>query len=117
MGCHALLQGIFLDPGIKPASLMSPTLASGFFTTSTTWEAPGRHRELHYSYPLCNSSCPVISVVLNPHTALELSGKLSNMQVLRPVSLDLEWSLVLDVYIKAPPYKSKVQLRAWCEPG
>ena len=28
------------DPGIKPASLMSPALASGFFTTSTTWEAP-----------------------------------------------------------------------------
>ena len=27
------------DPGIKPASLMSPALASRFFTTSTTWEA------------------------------------------------------------------------------
>ena len=25
-------------PGIKPASLMSPALAGGFFTTSTTWE-------------------------------------------------------------------------------
>jgi len=30
------------DPGIKPASLMSPALAGGFFTTNTTWEA-------HYS--------------------------------------------------------------------
>ena len=27
------------DPGIKPASLMSPAKAGGFFTTSTTWEA------------------------------------------------------------------------------
>jgi len=27
------------DPGIKPASLASPELASGFFTTGTTWEA------------------------------------------------------------------------------
>ena len=27
------------DPGIKPASLMTPTLAGGFFTTSTAWEA------------------------------------------------------------------------------
>ena len=27
------------DPGIKPASLASPALAGGFFTTSTTWEA------------------------------------------------------------------------------
>ena len=34
MGCHALLQGIFLTQG----SLTSPALAGRFFTTSTTWE-------------------------------------------------------------------------------
>ena len=39
MGCHALLQGIFL---IKLASLMSPVLAGKFFTTSTTSEAHRR---------------------------------------------------------------------------
>ena len=39
VGCHALLQGIFLTQGSNP-SLMSPALAGGFFTTSTTWEAP-----------------------------------------------------------------------------
>ena len=27
------------NPGIKPTSLMSPVLAGGLFTTSTTWEA------------------------------------------------------------------------------
>ena len=27
------------DPGIKPAFLMSPALADGFFTASATWEA------------------------------------------------------------------------------
>ena len=27
------------DPGIEPLSLMSPTLAGRFFTTSATWEA------------------------------------------------------------------------------
>ena len=27
------------DPGIERASLMSPALAGGFFTTSATWEA------------------------------------------------------------------------------
>ena len=27
------------NPGTEPASLMSPSLASGFFTTSMTWEA------------------------------------------------------------------------------
>jgi len=26
------------NPGIKPASLLSPALAGGFFTSSTTWE-------------------------------------------------------------------------------
>ena len=26
------------DPGIKPMSLMSPALASGFFTISTIWD-------------------------------------------------------------------------------
>ena len=28
------------NPGIKPTSLVSPALASGFFTPRTTWEAP-----------------------------------------------------------------------------
>ena len=27
------------DPGIEPVSLQSPTLASGFFTTSATWDS------------------------------------------------------------------------------
>ena len=31
--------GDFSELGIKPASLKSPALASGFFTISTTWEA------------------------------------------------------------------------------
>ena len=28
------------DPGIESASLMSPVLTGGFFTTSSTWESP-----------------------------------------------------------------------------
>ena len=39
MGCHAFLQGTFLIQGSNPR-LISPALAGGFFTTSTTWEAP-----------------------------------------------------------------------------
>ena len=31
--------GDLSDPGIEPASLMSPALAVGFFTTSATWDA------------------------------------------------------------------------------
>ena len=33
-------SGDLPDSGIKPTSLMSPALADGFFTASTTWEAP-----------------------------------------------------------------------------
>ena len=33
------LPGDLPDPGIEPASLMSPALAGSFFITSTTWEA------------------------------------------------------------------------------
>ena len=36
VGCHALLQGLFPHPGIKPSSLMAPALAGGFFTTIST---------------------------------------------------------------------------------
>ena len=47
VGSHGLLcrlPGDLFDPGIKPTSLTSPALAGGFFTTSTTWEAPYVHR-------------------------------------------------------------------------
>ena len=40
VGCHALLQGDLLYPGIELSSIVSPALAGGFFTTHTTWEAP-----------------------------------------------------------------------------
>ena len=40
-GCHALPPPRdSLDSGIEPASLKSPALADGFFTTSATWKAP-----------------------------------------------------------------------------
>ena len=32
-------SGDLPNPGIEPKFLMSPALADGFFTTSTTWEA------------------------------------------------------------------------------
>ena len=40
VGCHDLLQEIFLTQGSNLHLLnISPVLASGFFTTSATWEA------------------------------------------------------------------------------
>ena len=37
------------NPGIKPASLISPALAGEFFTTSATWEAPSLPVSLSYN--------------------------------------------------------------------
>ena len=39
VSCHALLQGVFLTPGIEPTSLTFLALEGRFFTTSATWEA------------------------------------------------------------------------------
>ena len=38
-GLPCLPPGDLSDPGTEPMSLMSPAMAGGFFTTSTTWEA------------------------------------------------------------------------------
>jgi len=37
-GLPCPLPGDLSDLGIEPESLMSPALAGGFFTSSTTWE-------------------------------------------------------------------------------
>ena len=37
-GLPCLSLGDFAEPEVEPMSLMSPALASGFFTTSSTWE-------------------------------------------------------------------------------
>ena len=44
------------DSGIKSATLMSPALAGGFFTTSATWAALSRD--------VCRHACSVASVEL-----------------------------------------------------
>ena len=42
VGCHALLQGIFLTQGLKPGFLCLLHWQVGFFfTTSATWETWG----------------------------------------------------------------------------
>ena len=38
-GLPCSLSGNLPDPGIKPASPVSPVLAGRFFPTNTTWEA------------------------------------------------------------------------------
>ena len=42
---------VFANPGNKPVSLMSPSLAGGIFTTSATWEANSSTHKTNKSYP------------------------------------------------------------------
>ena len=44
VGFHFLLQGIFLTQVMEGASLESPALVGGFFTTSATWGALRGHK-------------------------------------------------------------------------
>ena len=68
-------------PRIKPASLRTPALAGGFFTTSATWEAPGLPRSsLNHVWTICymghmeylDINCirklPANSVLIKPHS-------------------------------------------------
>ena len=52
-------------PRIEPVSLMSPALASGFFTTSGTWEAP-RYILAFSEYPALFTGCPGLCSVTPP---------------------------------------------------
>ena len=61
VGCHALLQKIFLTQGsnLRLLSFMSPALAGGFFITSTTWE-------VHWSWSRPIFLCPHWELVWFP---------------------------------------------------
>ena len=50
MGCHALLQGDLLDPGIEPESLRLLLWQAGrLFTASATWDAHKQVIKVHIS--------------------------------------------------------------------
>ena len=42
------------NPGIELASLASPALAGGFFTTNATWRTPQKNM---FCYPACVCAC------------------------------------------------------------
>ena len=60
------------DSGIKSATLMSPALAGGFFTTSATWAALSRD--------VCRRACSVASVEL-PLLLLLLLHRFSHVRL------------------------------------
>ena len=63
MGCHALLQGIFLIRDWT-CILTTPALAGGLFITSTTWEAP--YRSTIPKYILCPNLSSEFHIQMSP---------------------------------------------------
>ena len=61
MGCHALLQGIFLTPGIELISLGVSCIDKWFFTTNATLEATGYPEYLGFSTTLCSLGTQVFT--------------------------------------------------------
>ena len=80
--------GHLTNPGIKPASIKSPALASKSFTTSTTWEA-------HYhcwkigvltSHIFCNGSQHLGQTPVHEPYPGRASGSSSGYQVTKTIS-------------------------------
>ena len=74
--------GYLPNPGMKSLSLTSPLSARGFFTTSTTWEAPFSNL---YTYGLfIAQSFSHVQLFVTPWTSAHLSS----------LSFTISWSLV-----------------------
>ena len=56
------------DPGIKPEALMSPALAGGFFTTSTTRGSPKQVCALLFGNLLSSLGCTHVLLSVTAHT-------------------------------------------------
>ena len=71
VGCHALLQGIFLTQGSNTHFFVPPALVGGFFTNSATWEAVlssvKEICQVPSAYPVpCLSASLVAQLIKNP---------------------------------------------------
>ena len=62
VGCHALLQGIFLTQDSN-LGLMPPTLVAGFFSTSATQEAL-ISLQYHHLLNITKSQCEVLYLTI-----------------------------------------------------
>ena len=89
--CHACLQGIFPTQGLNPCLLLSPALASRFFTASTTWEARKRDLPLSLFFFLSYSSSCFL-----PSHFLSLLSFLPLFFLLLSLSLQFFVSFIID---------------------
>ena len=90
--------GALPDPGIKPASLVSPALTGGFFITSTTWEALCVYTHTHVHVHVCVCMCNIFCLLMGMgclHVLAIVNSAVVNIGVC--VSFKLEFSFFLDI--------------------
>ena len=76
VGCHVLLQGVFLIQGWN-LCLLSPALAARFFTTRATWEAWQMHYRSILSFDRwMDKKAVCVCVYLEPICFLSTLGNL-----------------------------------------
>ena len=62
------------DPGTEPASLMSPALAGGLFTTSATREAPALYASMHKHVSTYTYTFTYPHIYIYAHTSMGFPG-------------------------------------------
>ena len=86
------------DPGIKPTSFISPALADGFFTTSTTWDA---HR-------------PLLLLLLSRFSRVRLFATLWTVDYQSPSSMEFsrqeQWS---GLQVSSPGDLPDTEIESW----
>ena len=76
------------NPGTEPTSLMSPALAGGFFTTSSTWEA-------HFMVWLALNLKNKLSPRCDPGNVLTIDLTVYLQQIQEPAPCDLSRSILI----------------------
>ena len=126
-----LPPGDLPDPGIEPTSLISPALAGGFFTTSTTWEAPDilqlkkkiPHASSKIKDPTTNTQSRQIYKYLNTHTYIhtycrKIEAKPKAYKGKETLGCRVARSLLLSLYCPHGPCKSTPHFSdAYCVPS
>ena len=88
------------DLGIKPTSLMSPELAGGLFTTSTTWEAPYPYIYTYICMCVCILSAAVESWTTWVWTAqVHLLWVFSNSKYYSTTQPTVVWTLAAEDWV------------------
>ena len=110
------------DPGSKPGSLMSPGLASEYFTTSAIWDSSPIYL-LWNTAPWCSELLPLPDVMLSicllplglPWHVWALQGQGSTSSLVHGYSVNICWVIEWPLAITHPLSYGPVDLSDWSQ--